>query len=450
MRCLAHTGLQGIAASVIPRCFRWPFGRVTLYPLRYWWKGKDSNLRTPKRADLQSAAFNHSATLPPTGRPDRQQSSRIIAIFDRLSTGLNATVGKIRRVPLRAGSVGGDGLWSGMLFHPTTGSRHPIMGQMEPRPALAPVRNDWSVDELVEIYETPLLDLIDHAARVHRLYHDPRDIQRASLFSIKTGGCPEDCAYCPQSAHHAEVRLTRDRIMEPATVVAAAAEAKAAGASRFCMGAAWREVRDGAEFDAVLEMVRGVTAIGMESCVTLGMLRPDQARRLAEAGLTAYNHNLDTSPEFYTRIVGTRTYQDRLATLGVVRAAGIKLCCGGIIGMGESNRDRAALIQMLAAQSPHPESVPINALVAVPGTPLAARPPVEALELVRMVATARIAMPQSQVRLSAGRRNLTPEAQVLCFLVGANSIFSGEKLLTTPNAEEDGDVALLRAVGAYP
>ena len=324
------------------------------------------------------------------------------------------------------------------------------MGQMEPRPAPAPLRTDWTVDELLAIYETPLLDLIDHASRVHRQHHDPNAIQRASLFSIKTGGCPEDCGYCPQSAHHAEVKLTRDKIMDPALVVGAAREAKAAGASRFCMGAAWREVRDGAEFDAVVEMVRGVNAIGMESCVTLGMLKPHQAERLAAAGLTAYNHNLDTSPEFYGRIIGTRSYQDRLNTLAVVRGAGIKLCCGGIIGMGESNRDRAALLQMLAAQTPHPESVPINTLVPVPGTPMAERPPVEPLELVRMVATARIAMPASQVRLSAGRRNLSPEAQVLCFLAGANSIFAGDHLLTTPNCEEDADTALLRAIGAHP
>jgi biotin synthase len=321
---------------------------------------------------------------------------------------------------------------------------------METRLSPEPVRTDWTVDELVAIYEAPLLDLIDHAGRVHRQHHDPRAIQRASLFSIKTGGCPEDCGYCPQSAHHAEVRLTRETILEPALVVAAAVEAKAAGAHRFCMGAAWREVRDGTGFEAVLEMVRGVTAIGMESCVTLGMLKPEHARRLAEAGLTAYNHNLDTSPEFYGRIISTRSYQDRLETLKVVRAAGIQLCCGGIIGMGETNRDRAALIQMLAAQQPHPESVPINTLVPVPGTPMAARPPVEPLELVRMIATARIAMPRSQVRLSAGRRNLSAEAQVLCFLVGANSIFSGDKLLTTPNSEEDADVALLRAIGAHP
>ncbi len=345
-----------------------------------------------------------------------------------------------------------DGLAFGNRPHPTTidRSRHQIMGQMEARPAPAPVRTDWSVDELVAIYETPLLDLIDRASQVHRQNHDPREIQRASLFSIKTGGCPEDCSYCPQSAHHAEVKLTRDKIMDPPQVVAAAARAKAAGASRFCMGAAWREVRDGAEFDAVLDMVRGVSAIGMESCVTLGMLKPDQARRLAEAGLTAYNHNLDTSPEYYGRIIGTRSYQDRLNTLAVVREAGIKLCCGGIIGMGESTRDRAALLQVLASQTPHPESVPINTLVPVAGTPMADRPPVEPLDLVRMIATARIAMPKSQVRLSAGRSNLTPEAQVLCFLVGANSIFAGEKLLTTPNAEEDADTALLRAVGAHP
>ena len=321
---------------------------------------------------------------------------------------------------------------------------------MDIRAALPPVRTDWTVDELEAIYQSPLLDLIDHASRIHRQHHDPNAIQRSSLFSIKTGGCPEDCGYCPQSAHHAEVKLSREQIIDPAKVVAAAACAKAAGASRFCMGAAWREVRDGAEFNAVLEMVRGVNALGMESCVTLGMLKPHQAQQLAEAGLTTYNHNLDTSPEFYGRIISTRSYQDRLDTLQVVRAAGVGLCCGGIIGMGETIRDRAALIQVLAAQTPHPESVPINSLVPVAGTPMAARPPVEPLELVRMVATARIAMPRSMVRLSAGRSNLTPEAQVLCFLVGANSIFSGEKLLTTPNAEDDVDTALLRAIGAHP
>ncbi len=324
------------------------------------------------------------------------------------------------------------------------------MGQIEPRPAALPPRTDWTVDEVLAIYETPLLDLIDRASGVHRQHHDPRAIQRASLFSIKTGGCPEDCGYCPQSAHHAEVKLTRDKIMDPAQVIGAARQAKAAGASRFCMGAAWREVRDGAEFDAVVEMVRGVNELGLESCVTLGLLKPHQAERLALAGLTAYNHNLDTSPDFYSRVIGTRTYQDRLNTLAVVRGAGIKLCCGGIIGMGESNRDRAALIQVLASQTPHPESVPINTLVAVPGTPMANRPPVEPLDLVRMVATARIAMPGSQVRLSAGRRALSPEAQVLCFLVGANSIFAGDHLLTTPNCEEDADTALLRAIGAHP
>ncbi|MEI6987347.1 MAG: biotin synthase BioB [Rhodospirillaceae bacterium] len=324
------------------------------------------------------------------------------------------------------------------------------MGQMESPAVPPPLRTDWTVDELEAIYQTPLLDLIDRASRVHRAHHDPNLIQRASLFSIKTGGCPEDCGYCPQSAHHAEVRLTREQLADSAQVVAAAVAAKAAGASRFCMGAAWREVKDGVEFDAVLQMVRGVSAIGMESCVTLGMLRPHQAERLAQAGLTAYNHNLDSSPEFYGRIISTRSYQDRLDTLGVVRAAGIRLCCGGIIGMGESVRDRAALIQVLASQIPHPESVPINTLVPVLGTPMADRPPVEPLELVRMVATARIAMPKSQVRLSAGRRNLSQEAQVLCFLVGANSIFSGDKLLTTSNCEEDADTALLRAIGAHP
>lgn len=309
------------------------------------------------------------------------------------------------------------------------------------------IRHDWSVGEIAAIYELPLLELVGRANAVHRQLHDPNHVQKASLLSIKTGGCPENCAYCPQSAHHREVDLTRDMLMEPKTAIAMAATAKAAGAERFCMGAAWRQVRDGKEFDAVIEMVAGVRGLGMEACVTLGMLKPHQAERLAKAGLTAYNHNLDTSPEFYGRIITTRTYHDRLETLSTVRAAGIELCCGGIIGMGESVEDRAAMLQVLAGFAPHPESVPINALVPVEGTPLAKRPRIDPLELVRMVATARIVMPHSTVRLSAGRSSLNREAQILCLMAGANSIFYGDTLLTTPNAGIGEDAELLAAIG---
>ena len=309
------------------------------------------------------------------------------------------------------------------------------------------IRHDWTIDQIVALHELPLLELVGRANAVHRQRHDPNKVQKASLLSIKTGGCPENCAYCPQSAHHREVDLTRDRLMDPAKVIAMAATAKEAGAERFCMGAAWRQVRDGREFDAVIEMIKGVRALGMEACVTLGMLKPHQAERLAAAGLTAYNHNLDTSPEFYGRIITTRTYQDRLDTLATVRSFGIDLCCGGIIGMGETVRDRAAMLQVLAAMDPHPESVPINALVPVEGTPLAKRPRVDPLELVRMVATARLVMPASTVRLSAGRSNLNREAQILCLVAGANSVFYGDTLLTTPNAGIGEDAELFAAIG---
>jgi biotin synthase len=309
------------------------------------------------------------------------------------------------------------------------------------------IRHDWGVDEIIALHELPLLELVGRANAVHRQYHDPNAVQKASLLSIKTGACPEDCAYCPQSAHHREVDLTREKIMDPALVVSMARKAKAAGADRFCMGAAWREVRDGKEFDAVVEMVRGVRGLGMEACVTLGMLKPHQADRLAEAGLTAYNHNLDTSPEYYGSIITTRTYEDRLRTLAAVRAAGIELCCGGILGMGETVRDRASMLQVLSGFTPHPESVPINALVPVEGTPLANRRRIDPLELVRMVATARIVMPAATVRLSAGRSNLNREAQLLCMIAGANSIFYGEKLLTTANADVGDDAALFEAIG---
>ncbi len=309
------------------------------------------------------------------------------------------------------------------------------------------IRRDWTIDGIVALLTLPLLELVGRANAVHRQHHDPNHVQKASLLSIKTGGCPENCAYCPQSAHHSEVDLTRDRLMNPDQVVALAATAQAAGAERFCMGAAWRQVRDGAEFDAVLAMVKGVRALGMEACVTLGMLKPHQAERLAAAGLTAYNHNLDTSPEFYGQIVTTRTYADRLDTLAIVRSFGIDLCCGGIIGMGETVRDRAAMLHVLSAMDPHPESVPINALVPVAGTPLAERPPIDPLELVRMVAATRLVLPKSVVRLSAGRSSLNREAQILCLVAGANSLFYGDRLLTTPNADVGADSDLFAALG---
>jgi biotin synthase len=296
------------------------------------------------------------------------------------------------------------------------------------------------------IHDLPLPDLILRAQTVHREHHPSGEVQLCSLLSVKTGGCPEDCAYCPQSSKY-DTGVDPERMMKPAEVLEAAGRAKAAGATRFCMGAAWREVKEGPAFDSVLEMVRGVRALGMEACCTLGMLDEGQAQRLAEAGLSAYNHNLDTSKTFYGEIISTRVYEDRLRTLGNVRKAGITVCSGGIIGMGESLDDRCAMLMTLANLDPQPESVPVNALVAAPGTPLADRPPVDPIELVRMIATARILMPKSRVRLSAGRLALSREAQVLCFLAGANSIFYGEKLLTTGNPDVDADRALLRDAG---
>lgn len=322
----------------------------------------------------------------------------------------------------------------------------------EPTAAILPfegpaIRHDWTVAEIQAIHDLPLLDLVHRASVVHRAHNDPADIQRASLLSIKTGVCPEDCAYCPQSAHHKATGQPRERLMPVDAVLREAAAAKEAGAHRFCMGAAWRQPKDGPEFDAVLSMVRGVRAMGMEACVTLGMLTPSQAQRLAETGLTSYNHNLDTGPDFYGDIISTRTYADRLDTLENVREAGIGVCCGGIVGMGEGVRDRAAMLQVLANHAPHPESVPINALVAVPGTPLEGRAAVDPLDIVRMCATARIVMPRARVRLSAGRKELSREAQILCFMAGANSIFYGERLLTTANNETDADAELLKDIG---
>jgi biotin synthase len=310
------------------------------------------------------------------------------------------------------------------------------------------IRHDYTVEEVRALHDLPLNRLVWQAQTVHQEHHRADEVQLCSLLSVKTGGCQEDCAYCPQSSKHqameAERMMTRDEVLD------AAGRAKAAGATRFCMGAAWREVKDGPAFDSVLDMVRGVRGMGMEACVTLGMLTDDQARRLGEAGLTAYNHNLDTSKEFYGRIITTRTFEDRLHTLARVRKAGITVCSGGIIGMGESVNDRCAMLVTLANLAPHPESVPINALVPVEGTPLHGRDPVDPLDLVRMIAVARLMMPRSKVRLSAGRLALSREAQVLCFLAGANSIFYGEKLLTTGNPDVDADRALLRDAGLRP
>ncbi|HUP57296.1 MAG TPA: biotin synthase BioB [Bdellovibrionota bacterium] len=296
------------------------------------------------------------------------------------------------------------------------------------------------------LYELPLSELIFSAQEAHRQHHEPAEIQRCTLLSIKTGGCPEDCGYCPQSAHY-DTGLARQSLMPVEEVRKAAREARADGAERFCMGAAWRQVKDGPEFDQVLDMVRAVKDEGLEACVTLGMLNPAQARKLKEAGLDAYNHNLDTSREYYSEIIHTRTYDDRLNTLQAVREAGITVCSGGIIGMGESIADRCAMLAELAKLDPQPESVPINLLIPVEGTPLANQPPVDPLELVRTIAVARLLMPKTRVRLSAGRVSLSREAQALAFLAGANSIFLGEKLLTRPNPEVSEDEELLAAMG---
>ena len=308
--------------------------------------------------------------------------------------------------------------------------------------------HDWTVDEIDEIYTAPFLDLVLRAQLVHRDHHPANEIQGSVLLNIKSGGCPEDCAYCPQSARY-RTGVPRTELLGIDETLAAARAARDQGATRFCMGAAWRDVPRGPHFERVLEMVRGVRDLGLEACCTLGMLAPDQAEALAAAGLTAYNHNLDTSPEFYGQIITTRTYDERLTTLAHVRRAGITVCCGGIIGMGESRMARLRLLQQLAALDPHPESVPINLLVAVEGTPLADRPPEDPIELVRMIAAARILMPRSFVRLSAGRMSLSDEAQALCFLAGANSVFLGDRLLTTPNPGADADRSLLDRLGMH-
>jgi biotin synthase len=303
--------------------------------------------------------------------------------------------------------------------------------------------------EIRAIHDLPLPELVFRAQSVHRQHHAADEVQLCTLLSVKTGGCAEDCAYCPQSAHY-ETPVAVEKSLAVDEVLSAAKAARESGATRFCMGAAWREVKNGPAFDNVLKMVSGVRALGMEACVTLGMLDADQAKRLKTAGLTAYNHNLDTSRQHYKSIISTRTYDDRLQTLARVREAGITICSGGIIGMGESIDDRCEMLRTLAELSPQPESVPINTLVPSPGTPLESMPPVEPLELVRMIATARILMPKARVRLSAGRLSLSKEAQLLCMLAGANSIFYGEKLLTTGNPDVTEDRALLAAAGLKP
>jgi biotin synthase len=307
-------------------------------------------------------------------------------------------------------------------------------------------RHDWTLAEVEALHALPLHDLIYRAQGVHRAWHDPSRVQACTLLSIKTGGCPEDCGYCPQSAHY-RTGLERQDLLDTERVLAAARAAREAGASRFCMGAAWRDAPEGPAFENVLAMVRGVADLGLEACATLGMLTDAQAERLKEAGLTAYNHNLDTSREHYAQVVRTRTYDERLATLERVRRAGLSVCCGGIVGLGESVRDRCALLVTLAGFQPHPESVPVNLLVRAPGTPMEEAAPVDPLDLVRTIAVARILMPASRVRLSAGRTALSAEAQALCFLAGANSIFLGERLLTTPNPAPDEDAALLARLG---
>jgi biotin synthase len=307
------------------------------------------------------------------------------------------------------------------------------------------IRHDWQRSEVRTIHDLPLFELIDRARAIHLQHHVADEVQLCTLLSVKTGGCPEDCAYCPQSAHY-ETSVERDSL-SVRDVVDAAGRAKQHGATRFCMGAAWREVKDGQAFDDVIQMVREVKSLGLETCVTLGMLNAEQALRLKEAGLDAYNHNLDTSRDFYRSIISTRNFDQRLQTLKNVRAAGITVCSGGIIGMGEGIEDRCAMLVELACLDPHPESVPVNALVRVPGTPLESLPPVEPIELVRMIATARILMPKSRVRLSAGRSELGREAQLLCLYAGANSIFYGDKLLTTPNPETNEDEKLIEVAG---
>lgn len=314
---------------------------------------------------------------------------------------------------------------------------------------MSEVKHNWTKPEVLAIYNKPMMELLYEAATVHRLHHDPNKIQVSTLISIKTGGCPEDCGYCPQAARY-HTNIEGNDLMTVQHVKAQALRAKASGSSRVCMGAAWRNVKDGEEFDQVLEMVRTINKLDMEVCCTLGMITENQAKRLAEAGLYAYNHNLDTSEDYYKDVISTRAYQDRLDTISNVRKTNVTVCSGGIIGMGESIEDRAGMLVALATLDPHPESVPINALVAVEGTPMEEMEPVSIWEMIRMVATTRIVMPQTQVRLSAGRTEMSREGQAMCFFAGANSIFAGDKLLTTPNPDVNEDMEMFKLLGLKP
>lgn len=314
---------------------------------------------------------------------------------------------------------------------------------------MSEIRHNWTSEEIKEIYNAPFMELVYRAATVHRTYHNPQEVQVCTLLSVKTGGCPEDCAYCPQAArYHTDVKV--HKLMEVDEVLGKAQIAKDNGSTRFCMGAAWREVRDNKDFDKVLKMVKGVNSMGMEVCCTLGMLSDDQARKLKEAGLYAYNHNLDTSEEHYDEIISTRTYDDRLDTIENAQKNKLSVCSGGIIGMGESIDDRVAMIQTLANMPIHPESVPVNALVPVEGTPLEDQPIVPIWEMVRMIATARICVPQAMVRLSAGRTQMSFQDQALCFMAGANSVFAGDELLTTPNPDVNQDKELFQLLNIKP
>lgn len=313
------------------------------------------------------------------------------------------------------------------------------------------LRHDWTKEELLEIYNRPLLDLVYEAATVHRQWHNPQEVQISTLLSVKTGGCPEDCSYCGQAArYHTDIKV--QALLPTETVLAHAKKAKDSGSSRFCMAAAWREVRDNRDFDRIIEMVQGVNEMGLEVCCTLGMLTEDQANRLQEAGLYAYNHNLDTSEEFYDEIISTRKFDNRIETIKNVRKAGITVCSGGIIGLGEKAEDRISMLRTLANMEKHPESVPINALARVAGTPLEHLPKIDVWEMVRMIATARIVLPSSMVRLSAGRIEMNEEEQAWCFMAGANSIFTGERqtLLVTPNPAVDEDMQMLKNLGLKP
>lgn len=308
------------------------------------------------------------------------------------------------------------------------------------------IRHNWTNEEISEIYNTPLMELIYRAATVHREYHETGEVQVCTLLSIKTGGCSEDCSYCPQSARY-NTGINSEKLMPKEMILAAAERAKEAGSTRFCMGAAWRSARQNKDFDEVLDVVSGVADLGLEVCATLGMLTDEQAAQLKEAGLYAYNHNLDSSEDFYKKIITTRTYEDRLDTIKKVQDNNISVCSGGIIGMGETHEDRIGLLYTLSNLSPHPESVPVNALIAVKGTPMEGQPKVPSWDMARMIATARILMPQSMVRLSAGRVRMNYEEQALCFMAGANSIFTGEKLLTTHNNELDDDMLMFKLFG---